>query len=174
MTGLDAEKDSIMSIACIITDCDLNIVEDEGFDAVIHHEKDELDRMNQWCKRTHGDSGLISQCISSTTSAEQAAQSLLDYVRSYVKEPRAALLAGNSVHADKAFLSRQPYSPVIQHLHHRILDVSAIKEAARRWATETILKKTPQKKGLHVARADIMESIAEARFYRSSFFRTES
>lgn len=81
------------------------------------------------------------------------------------------MLAGNTVHADKAFLVQEPYRKVIRHLHHRILDVSAIKEAARRWAPVEILKASPQKKGKHEAKADILESIEEARYYRRVFFQ---
>lgn len=169
MTGLDAERDSILSVASVITDYDLNFIEKEGFNAIVYHDKKTLDNMNEWCKYTHGLSGLTAQCLSSKWSAAEVAQGLLAYVQTHVQEPRTALLAGNSVHADKAFLSKQPYSPILQHLHYRVLDVSAIKEAARRWAPEEILKKTPPKRGLHEARADILESLEEARFYRSLF-----
>jgi oligoribonuclease len=174
MTGLDTDRDTIMSIACFITDSDLNLLDNQGFEVVVHHEKGELDRMDEWCTKHHGESGLTAACISSTTSHAEAAQRLLEYVRSYVPSPRTALLAGNSVHADKGFLIKQPYKPIVDHLHYRILDVSSIKEAARRWASAEDLKNLPKKKMLHEARADILESIEEARFYRNTFFLPKS
>lgn len=170
MTGLDYDNDTIMSIACFITDADLNLMDEAGFEAVIHHEKGDLDKMDEWCTQHHGDSGLTKACIESKTTAAEAAEALLDYIKRYVPKPRTALLAGNSVHADKAFLIKPPYKPIVDHLHYRILDVSSIKEAARRWAGAEELNKIPRKKMLHEARADILESIEEAKFYRETFF----
>ncbi|KAB2577199.1 putative oligoribonuclease [Lasiodiplodia theobromae] len=171
MTGLNAETESILSIACFVTDYDLNLLDDTGYEAIIHHDKARLDEMDAWCTKHHALSGLTEAVIASTTTHEQAADGLLAYVKKYAPEPRKALLAGNTVHADKTFLKKAPYNLLIKHLHHRILDVSAIKEAARRWAPEAVLKKSPQKRGLHEARADILESIAEAKFYRDIFFK---
>ena len=82
------------------------------------------------------------------------------------------MLAGNSVHCDKEFLKKAPYDRVLEYLGYRILDVSSIKEAARRWAPVAILEQVPKKKGLHQAREDILESIDEARYYRDVFFKT--
>lgn len=174
MTGLDYENDTIMSIACFVTDSDLNLLDEEGFEAVIHHSEEDLNKMGEWCTKHHGDSGLTQACINSTTTPEQAAAGLLEYIQTYVPKKRTALLAGNSVHADKAFLIKPPYKAVIDHLHYRILDVSSIKEAARRWAPVEALTKLPKKKMLHEARADILESIAEAKFYRETFFLRDS
>lgn len=171
MTGLDYDNDSILSLACFVTDYDLNVLDEDGFEAVIHHSKERLDQMDEWCTSHHAASGLTAAAIASPTSAEDAAAGLLEYVQVHAPEPRKALLAGNTVHADAAFLRRPPYNVVLKHLHHRILDVSAIKEAAKRWVPEQVLKKTPQKKGLHEAREDILESIREARFYRDVMFR---
>ena len=170
MTGLDREMDHIMSICCFITDSDLNLVDAEGHEVVVHLDKDVLDRMGEWCTRTHGESGLTAQCLESTTTAETAASELLAYIKKHVPKARSGLLSGNSVHADKEFLSKGPYTQVMSHLHYRILDVSSIKEAARRWAPD-VLERAPKKQGLHQAREDILESIEEARFYRDSFFR---
>lgn len=103
-------------------------------------------------------------------TADVAATQLLRYIQKHVPDRRRALLAGNTVHADKAFLIKDPWTRVIKHLHHRILDVSAIKEAARRWAPDDVLKKSPQKAGKHEAKADILESIEEAKFYKNKFF----
>lgn len=170
MTGLDRNRDTIMSISCFVTDADLNLLDSEGFDTVIHHEKFTLDAMDEWCTRTHDKSGLTQACIESTVRPEAAATSLLQYIKRFVPESRKGLLAGNSVHCDKEFLNKAPYNAVLEHLHYRILDVSSIKEAARRWAPEQVLTAVPPKKGLHQAREDILESIAEARFYRDAVF----
>lgn len=170
MTGLDANKDSILSIACYITNAQLSLLDNQGWSATIHHSATTLDRMDEWCTSTHARSGLTSACISSTTTAQQAADNLLAYIQKYIPQPRSGLLAGNSVHCDKEFLRREPYVKIIDYLTYRILDVSAIKEAARRWAPVEVLRKVPPKKGLHQAKEDILESIEEARFYRDAFF----
>lgn len=174
MTGLDPDNETIMSLACFVTDHDLNILDKDGYEAVIHHSKEDLDRMGEWCTEHHGDSGLTEACINSTTTAEQAAEGLLQYIKKHIPTARSALLAGNSVHADKSFLVKQPYNIVTNYLHYRILDVSSIKEAARRWAPPEVLKKAPKKKMLHEARADILESIEEAKYYRKAFFTKEA
>ncbi|KAF2097124.1 ribonuclease H-like protein [Rhizodiscina lignyota] len=171
MTGLDRDNDSIMQIACFVTDYDLDVLDEDGFEAVIHHSKERLDQMDDWCTSHHAASGLTAACIESTTSADDAAKGLLQYVQLHAPDPRRALLAGNSVHADAAFLRKPPYDVVLRHLHHRILDVSTIKEAARRWVPREVLAKSPQKKGLHEAREDILESIREAKFYRDVIFQ---
>lgn len=170
MTGLDTDDDTIMSLACFVTDADLNILDEDGFEATIHHTKEQLDRMGEWCTQHHGKSGLTQACFDSTTSAEKAAEGLLEYIKKFVHERRTGLLSGSSVHADKSFLVKQPYKMVTDYLHYRILDVSSIKEAARRWAPRDVLKKIPRKQMLHEARADILESIEEARYYREVLF----
>jgi oligoribonuclease len=170
MTGLDTENDTIMSLAVFVTDSNMELLDETGYEAVIHHSKEQLDRMGEWCTRHHGQSGLTQACLDSSTTAEQAAEGLLAYIKKYVPERRTGLLSGNSVHADKAFLVQQPYKIVTDHLHYRILDVSSIKEAARRWAPKQVLNRIPRKQMLHEARADILESIEEARFYRETFF----
>lgn len=170
MTGLDPTRETIMSLACFITDHNLNLLDDKGYEAIVHHDQERMDAMGPWCQDHHGASGLTQACLSSTTTAEQAADGLMAYILRYAPERRRALLAGNTVHADRSFLVREPWTKITNHLHHRLLDVSAIKEAARRWAPEDVLKKSPQKAGKHEARADILESIAEAKFYRETFF----
>ena len=170
MTGLNPEKDSILSIACYITDAHLFLLDTHGWSATIHQSATTLDRMDEWCTTTHTRSGLKSACLSSTTTAQQAADGLLAYIQQYIPQTRSGLLAGNSVHCDKEFLRREPYRQILNYLTYRILDVSAIKEAARRWAPVEVLRQVPRKKGLHQAREDILESIEEARFYRKVFF----
>ena len=170
MTGLDPEKETIMSIACFITDAQLKIQDDQGWESIIHHDKTTLNRMDEWCTNTHGTSGLTAACIASTTTNEEAADGLLEYVKKYVPEKRRGLLAGNSIHCDKAFLSKPPYNRVTEYLSYRILDVSSLKEAAKRWAPDEVLLGVPSKKLLHQAREDILESIEEARYYREKCF----
>ena len=170
MTGLDLSKDSIMSLACFVTDHNLQMLDHTGYEAVIHHTQAQMDAMGDWCKQHHGASGLTKACLDSSTTAETAATELLEYIQKYVPERRKALLAGNTVHADKAFLVQEPWTKVVKYLHHRIFDVSAIKEAARRWAPVEVLKKSPQKAGKHEAKADILESIEEAKYYKRVFF----
>ncbi|KAF7846112.1 hypothetical protein BT93_L5229 [Corymbia citriodora subsp. variegata] len=175
MTGLNLASDSIMSLACFVTDYDLNVLDEEGYEAVITHSQEQMDAMGEWCKQHHGDSGLTAACLdpAKSKSAEEAATGLLAYIQKYAPERRKALLAGNTVHADKAFLIQEPYTKVMKHLHHRIFDVSAIKEAARRWASDEIIKGSPRKTGKHEARSDILESIEEARYYRNVFFKKQ-
>jgi len=173
MTGLNADKDTIMSLACFITDYKLDLLDDVGYEAVIHHSQEQLDAMGEWCTQHHGQSGLTQACLDSTTTVEQAAHELMQYILKYVPERRTALLAGNTVHADKTFLVREPWKQVVSHLRHRLLDVSAIKEAARRWAATDVLKQSPRKAGKHEAKADILESIEEARYYKKVFFDSE-
>lgn len=170
MTGLDIENDTIMSLACFITGPNLDLLDQEGYMAVIHHDQEAVDKMGEWCTQHHASSGLTAAVLASKTTAEEASSELLDYIKKYVKEPKKALLAGNTVHMDKAFLLKPPYRPVVKYLHHRILDVSAIKEAARRWSPIEVIKNSPRKKGLHEARQDILESIEEARYYRKAIF----
>ncbi|TKA67797.1 hypothetical protein B0A55_09921 [Friedmanniomyces simplex] len=170
MTGLDLSRDTIMSLACFVTDHNLQMLDPTGYEAVIHHTQAQMDAMGDWCKQHHGPSGLTQACLDSSTTAETAATELLEYTQKYVPERRRALLAGNTVHADKAFLLQEPWTKVVKWLHHRIFDVSAIKEAARRWAPTEVLKGSPQKAGKHEAKADILESIAEAAYYRRGFF----
>ncbi|KAL8764458.1 MAG: hypothetical protein Q9194_007072 [Teloschistes cf. exilis] len=171
MTGLNPDTEEIMSLCCFVTDAQLNLLDTEGYEVVVHHDKSRLDAMDEWCKGTHRASGLTEASIASTTTAEDAAKGLLEYIEKYVPRSRTALLAGNTVHADKAFLRKPPFSAVINYLHYRILDVSTINEAAIRWAPPEAFDEAPLKQGLHQAREDILESIAEARFYRDVFFK---
>ena len=170
MTGLDPQTDQILQISCFITDSNLNLLDPHGFDTTIHHPQSTLSAMSQWCIDTHARSGLTASVRASTTTPEDASRHLLAYIQRYVPEKRTALLAGNSVHADKAFLAREPYAAVLDWLHYRILDVSSLKEATRRWGDEELLAKVPAKKLAHLARDDILESIEEMRVYRERLF----
>lgn len=171
MTGLDPDKEVVLEIYCLLTTGELELLDEEGFHAVIHFPKERMDQMDEWCTKTHAATGLTAAVLASTTTPEEAADGLYAYITRFIPERKRALLAGNSVHADRMFLRLQPYTKVIKHLHHRILDVSAIKEAARRWCSEDIIRKVPTKKARHKARDDILESIEEAKYYRDAIFQ---
>ncbi|KAI1130858.1 ribonuclease H-like domain-containing protein [Nemania abortiva] len=174
MTGLDPDREEIIEIFCIITTGTLEVVDEQGWGTVVHQSKERMDMMDDWCTRTHAQSGLTARVITSTVTPEQAAEELLAYIKKYVPEKKTALLAGNSVHADRAFLRKEPYNKVVEHLHHRIMDVSTIKEAARRWCPREVLRHAPMKQGLHQAKEDILESIAEAQYYKDVIFSSKS
>ncbi|KAJ1647740.1 rna exonuclease [Coemansia erecta] len=167
MTGLDYAHDKIIEIACIITDGELNVLE-KGREIVIHQSKATMEAMNDWCKEHHGNSGLASSVLQSTTTTAQAEQEVLALIKRHCKTPRTAILAGSSVHADRAFLARQ-MPELTEFLHYRIVDVSSIKELARRW-NPRVLESLPAKKCSHRALDDIVESIDELRYYKSKFF----
>lgn len=170
MTGLDPDKEEIIEIFCLITDKNLKLLDQDGWGTVIHQPKSRMDQMDDWCTRTHGETGLTAKVIASNVTPEQAAEGLLAYVKKYVPKTRTGLLAGNSVHADKSFLVKGPYRKVMDHLHYRILDVSSIKEATASWCPE-VFEKAPRKMLFHKAREDILESIEEARYYKEAIFQ---
>lgn len=169
MTGLDPDSEAIIEIYCLITDGQLRLLDESGWGTVVHQTRERMAMMDEWCTRVHGESGLTAAVIESTVTAQQAADGLLAYIQKHVPEKGVALLAGNSVHADRAFLRKDPYKKILDHLHYRILDVSSIKEAARRWCPQ-VATAAPRKRGLHKAREDILESIEEARYYKSAIF----
>ncbi|KAI0002787.1 ribonuclease H-like protein [Xylariaceae sp. FL0662B] len=168
MTGLDPDHDEILEIFCIITTKTLEIVDENGWGTVIHQPREKLDKMDEWCTQTHRDTGLTAAVEASTVTPEQAADELLEYIKKYA--PRRALLAGNSVHADRAFLRKEPYKKVTDYLHHRILDVSTLGEAVARWCPRSVIKNAPTKRLVHQAKEDILESIEEARYYKEVIF----
>lgn len=172
MTGLDLKNDEIIEIACIVTDWNLGPIDLPGFEVTIGQTEDKMASMNDWCIEHHGASGLTAKVIASKTTHQQAADQLLEYIKARVPKARTALLAGNSVHADRAFFNAEPaYTEVMNHLHYRILDVSSIKEAVRRFSPEDVLAQIPRKKKAHTAMEDILESIAEMRYYTNEIFQ---
>jgi len=171
MTGLDIEDDVLLSIACFVTDYDLNLLDENGFEVVIHRSKEVMDAMDEWCTKTHAKSGLTARVLASEITPDQAAEMLLEYVKGHVPQPGKAVLAGNTIHQDRAFLRKSPFTPFVDYLHHRLLDVSSLKEAMRRWSSKDIIKGSPAKQGLHDARQDVLESIEEAKYYRDVFFK---
>ncbi|KAL2315553.1 putative oligoribonuclease [Schizosaccharomyces pombe] len=162
MTGLEVGKHVLMEVAAIITDGNLRPVE-EKFDAVIKLDEKQLSEMNDWCIEQHGKSGLTERCRQSNLTVKDVENQLLAYIKKYIPKKREALIAGNSVHADVRFLSVE-MPKIIEHLHYRIIDVSTIKELAKRWRPDI---PAYDKKGDHRALSDILESIGELQHYRS-------
>lgn len=165
MTGLEIEKDTIMEIAVILTDSDLNEVETLG-PLFIHTSQDKLNCMNDWCKKNHKKTGLSDKCLNSDLDIERADELLHQFLSKH--EITRAALAGNSVSYDRQFLAK--YCPKFSSLlHYRNLDVSSFKEIFRRWYPD---QKAFSKKLIHRALDDIRESIAEMRFYRNTYFKS--
>ena len=169
MTGLDVTRDALIEVAVVITDADLNIV-DPGIDVLITPPAEALEGMNDFVRQMHTSSGLLDELPSGTTM-EDAQQQVLDYIRRFVSTPKKALLAGNSVGTDKMFLEANMLL-VIDHLHYRLVDVSSIKELAKRWYRKAF-EEAPVKHGGHRALADILESIQELEYYRRVLFPHE-
>lgn len=168
MTGLDPDNDVILEIACIVTDGALSEVV-EGPNLVINATPEQLNGMVEIVTEMHTKSGLIEEVPQSTMTVAQAERFVLEFIAEHVPEPGSAPLAGNSVHADRAFLRR--YMPALNDfLHYRIVDVSTIKELARRWFPQAI-ENAPKKQGDHRALADVRESIEELRYFRDAVFQ---
>ncbi len=166
MTGLDPEKDCLVEIAVVITNSDLELV-DEGIDLVIKPREDSLANMGDFVREMHTTSGLINE-FENGLSLEEAEAQVLEYVKKFVPEARQAPLAGNSIGTDRMFINR--YMPNLdQHLHYLNVDVSSIKELTRRWYPRVYFQ-LPKKDGGHRALADIKESIQELRYYRETVF----
>jgi len=164
MTGLDTVRDALIEVAVVITDGELNVV-DPGMDVVIRPDAASLEGMNDFVRNMHTRSGLIDE-LDAGLSMQEASERVLAYIKRFVPRQGQALLAGNSVGNDKNFLERD-MAPVIEHLHYRIVDVSSLKELARRWYP-TALAAAPEKTGNHRALGDILDSIAELRYYREA------
>jgi oligoribonuclease len=164
MTGLNVELDCLVEIAVVITNSELEIL-DEGLNIVIKPRPESWANMNDFVRNMHTESGLINDVESGLDLAD-AEQLILDYVKQYVPEARQSPLAGNSIGTDRMFLNR--YMPSLdQHLHYRNIDVSSIKELTRRWYPRAYFQ-LPKKEGGHRALADILESITELRYYRNT------
>lgn len=166
MTGLDLDRDALVEVAALVTDSELNIL-GEGVDVIIRPPAEALAGMPDVVRTMHTASGLLEELEHGVTLAE-AEEKVLAYIREHVPEPGKTPLCGNSVATDRGFLSRD--MPALEaHLHYRIVDVSSIKELARRWYPRAYYN-SPQKGGNHRALADIRESIAELRYYREAVF----
>jgi oligoribonuclease len=166
MTGLDLRRDALIEIAALVTDSELNIL-DAGIDLVIKPPQEAVEQMTKVVRDMHTTSGLLEALPGGITLAE-AETRVLEYVRTHVPGVKKAPLCGNSIATDRSFLARD--MPALDdHLHYRMIDVSSIKELARRWYPRAYFA-SPVKKGGHRALADITESITELRYYRETVF----
>ena len=166
MTGLDLGADALVEVAALVTDAELNVLGD-GVDVVIRPPQEALEQMGDFVRQMHTASGLLPELEKGITMEEAQAQ-VLAYVREHVPEPRKAPLGGNTIATDRAFLARD--MPELEaHLHYRMVDVSSIKELARRWYPRAYFN-APPKTGNHRALGDIRDSIAELRYYREAVF----
>jgi oligoribonuclease len=169
MTGLDLEVDELVEIAVVVTDFDLNVL-DPGLSIVIKPDASALEHMSDFVRNMHTESGLIEE-IPNGVSLAEAEYEALEYVLKFAPASRTAPLAGNTIGTDRMFLSK--FMPRLDgHLHYRSVDVSSIKELARRWYPR-IYFNAPAKNGGHRALADILESIRELDYYRKAAFVDE-
>jgi oligoribonuclease len=170
MTGLDPEIEKILEVAVLVTDGDLNVVA-QGPNLILRQPEEVLDAMDEWNTTHHGESGLLARVRESTIAEAEASATILDFLGEHTQKNKAPL-AGNSIHQDRLFLAR--YLPEVEDwFHYRNIDVSTIKELARRWYPQQYANR-PTKKGNHRAMDDLLESIAELRYYREAFFLQQS
>jgi oligoribonuclease len=166
MTGLEPAEDVILEIAIIITDSHLNTLA-QGPIFAINQSDDVLDNMNEWCIEHHGNSGLTQRCRDSKVTLAQATEQSLAFVQAWVPQGKSPM-CGNSIGQDRRFINK--YMPDFEdHFHYRNIDVSTIKELARRWKPEVL--EAVVKTGAHLALDDIKESIAELKVYRELLFK---
>ncbi len=167
MTGLDLTRDKLIEVAVLVTDSELNVL-DPGLDLVISADDAALEGMVDVVTEMHAKSGLTDAVRASTLTVAEAEQQLLAYVKRFVPERRTAPLCGNSIGTDRGFLARD-MPELDDHLHYRMIDVSSVKELARRWFPRVYFAQ-PQKGLAHRALADIIESVRELAYYRQTLF----
>jgi len=168
MTGLNPDSDHIIEIATVVTDAELNVVA-EGPVLAVHQPEPVLAGMDDWNRRTHGESGLVERVRRSATTAGEAEEQTLAFLRQHA-DPGSSPMCGNSICQDRRFLARE--MPTLEKFfHYRNLDVSTLKELARRWAPGVLAG--VHKTSRHLALDDIRESIDELRHYRRTMFRAE-
>jgi len=166
MTGLDPNKERIIEVAVVVTEANLDVVA-EGPVLVIHQSDELLDAMDDWNKSTHGRSGLIEKVKKSTLTESEAEEQILQFLGQHLKE-NTSPLCGNTISQDRRFMYR--YMPRLEEFfHYRNLDVSTLKELAKRWKPDVV--SSFKKEGKHEALADIYESIAELKHYREHFIK---
>ncbi len=166
MSGLNPDHDVIIEIATIVTTAELDVVE-EGPALAIRQSEERIAAMDEWNTKHHTASGLIARMRAEGVSQAEAEARTLDFVARHTERGQA-ILCGNTIWQDRRFLAR--HMPALEaHLHYRMIDVSSVKELARRWRPELLAG--VNKQGQHLALADIRESIAELAYYRSQFFK---
>jgi oligoribonuclease len=166
MTGLDLGSDLLIEVAALVTDAELNVLGD-GVDVVIGATEEQLARMPDVVRDMHAVSGLTQEVLASTVTLEQAQEQVLAYLKEHV-EPGKAPLCGNSIATDRGFLARD-MKELDAFLHYRMVDVSSVKELARRWYPRAYFQ-SPKKAGGHRALADIQDSVRELAYYRATVF----
>jgi len=166
MTGLNPDTECLVEIAAVITDTELNVM-DEGIDLVIKPRAGTIEAMGDYVRKMHTDSGLINE-FEAGLELEDAEAQVLEYIKKYIPTAKTTPLAGNTISTDRLFITK--YMPKLDdHLHYRNIDVSTIKELAKRWYPRAYFQ-APKKDGGHRALADILESIEELKYYRQSVF----
>ncbi|TIB69808.1 hypothetical protein E3P77_00286 [Wallemia ichthyophaga] len=182
MSGLDINQDCIIEAAVIITDGNLNAV-DNGISIPVQRSKAVMDNMNEWCISTHGLSGLTKQVLSSPYSPQEVSGVCYEYIKRWIPDPRVAVIAGNTVHMDLRFLEMdahmEGWSQIASHLGYRVVDVSSFKEIARRWYPNLPLKSKQASTHraiadygiIYSALDDIRASIDELKYYKQSMFK---
>src|ERR1700759_3491398 len=169
MTDLDIQRDPLIEIACRVPDGELNIL-DQGVDVIIKPPPESFDQMRDVVRAMQPTSGLLEE-LSEGVAVDEAQEAVLGYVRQHIKEPRKVPLCGNSIATDRWFIARD-MPELDNYLHYRMVDVSSIKELARRWYPRVYFA-SPAKRGGHRALADITESVQELRYYREAVFVPE-
>jgi len=169
MTGLDVHRHVIVEIAALVTNGNLEPL-DDGVDVIVHQPPEALAEMDDYVRKMHTKSSLLTAIETSTTTLPDACGQVLEYIRKEVPEPGVAPLCGNSIGVDRRFLDQQ-LPELDRYLHYRSIDVSSFKELCRRWYPE-IYRNRPAKAETHRALADVLESIAELRYYREQMLRS--
>jgi oligoribonuclease len=170
MTGLDPDRHVIVEIATLLTDDDLNVIA-EGPDIVVSADEDELAAMDDVVRSMHTRSGLLEAIQASDTDLAAAGRATLEFLQKHIESPNSVPLCGNSIGTDRRFLAR--WLPEIDgFLHYRSIDVSTIKELTRRWYPDAYAA-LPRKAGSHRAMGDVLESVAELRYYRGAVFKSD-
>ncbi|AMD20214.1 HDL530Wp [Eremothecium sinecaudum] len=171
MTGLNPAQDQIIEVCCIVTDGHLNTL-DDGYESVVHCDKQVMDKMDEWCTEHHGSSGLTAKVIASDKTPSEVEEELLAYIKKHIPESNVGVLAGNSVHMDRLFMMKD-FPRVVDHLFYRIIDVSSIREVCYRHNSQ-LLKVMPRKKLAHTAKSDILESIAQLKWFQNYYLKSEA
>lgn len=168
MTGLEPERHVIVEIACIVTDNDLNVL-DEGIDIVVHQPAEALAEMDDFVRQMHTRSALLPAIEASTVTLAEAGEATLNYIRTHIPKAGTTPLCGNSIGTDRRFLAAY-LRELDEYLHYRSIDVSSFKELCRRWYPSDY-KARPAKAETHRALDDIRESVAEMKYYRTAMLK---
>lgn len=172
MTGLDVlGEDRIIEICCIVTDENLEVLGNgDYYESTIYYPQETLDKMDEWCQTTHGQLGLIQRILDNPDrTLEKVQAELLEFLKKYISGPKIGIMAGNSVHMDKFFMMKD-MPEIVEFLHYRLLDVSSIMEFGKRHAPK-LMDLQPDKIQSHTAKSDILESIAQLKWFREHYFK---